>query len=402
MSKGAKIVINIIYYASTFMIGLFLAISLPAIMIYSRSLTDIKTSLENGNYQQAMMHIGGYFDSQYIYLDQDSNSGDVVMFNALTLVYNSGEEDDETVDEARVHKAYCGYLFNMHTDYETAGKLENNQTVLLVYDKDNELHRYQLLDYDGNNDGEVDSIATQSSYGFIFFEVPYDITTSVSKLEFISANGTIYKTITFTTPLSFEEQFFQDVNSFMEEYNRDYTSSDLERLDNEFRANSNYQISSNSNIIKNVNKEVIIYIIIYFVIIYLIGDSLFGFKIVIGGIKKLIRKISRKETIEEVNVKEVLENVYCMLTVQLNFLDPFDGEAIVTYSNSKEEIKLFFNKENNYTDAKRVMAGTYTDFKIDIDPRYEVIDVLDKLVLTNFTEKVVIKIKEKKENRNED
>ena len=402
MSKGAKIVININYNASTFIIGLFLAISLPAIMIYSRSLNDIKSSLESGNYQQAMMHIGGYFDKQYIYLDQDENSCDVVIFNALTLMYNSGEEDDETVDETAVHKAYCGYLFNMHKDYETAGKLENNQTVLLVYDKDNEIHRYQLLDYDGNNDGEVDSIATQSSYNFIFFEVPYDVATSVSKLEFVSVDGSIYKTITFTENLNFDEQFFQDVNSFMEEYNRDYTSSDLERLDNEFRANSNYQISSNSDIIKNVNKEIVTYVIIYFVVIYLIGDSLFGFRVVIGGIKKLIRKISKKKDVDKVNVREVIEDIYCMLTVKLEFLDPYDGEIKITYSNSKEEIKLVFNKENNYIDAKRVMAGTYTNYQIDIDSKYEAIDLLDKLVLTSFSEEVVIKIKEKKENRNED
>ena len=148
MSKGAKIVCNIIYYVAAFLIGLFLAVALPSIMIYNDSLAEVRNSLESGNYNQAMMHIGGYFDSEYIYLDTTSDNADVVIFNALTLVYNSGEEDDETKDETKVHKAYCGYLFNMRKDYQTAGKLETNQAALLIYDKDNVSHKYQLLDYD--------------------------------------------------------------------------------------------------------------------------------------------------------------------------------------------------------------------------------------------------------------
>ena len=400
MSKGAKIVINIVYYAATFVIGLFLAISLPAIMIYNNSLSDVKNSLESGNYERAMMHIGGYFDKNYIYLDNNSDVADVVMFNALTLVYNSGE-DDKTADETKVHKAYCGYMFNMKSTYNTAGKLDANQTALLIYDKDGEIHRYELLDYDVDNDGEVDSVATQSSFDFIFFEIPYEETTTVSKLEFVSKDGSIYKTITFDNYLRFDEQFFQDVNSFMEEYNRDYNSNELDNLDKELRNNDSYVMSSNSDIIKNVNRKVALYVVLYFVAIYLIGDSLFGFKFVIRGVKWIIRKVSKREETDTVHIREVIEDMHCMLTMKLEDRIDADLEVTITYANSKEEIKLTLNKENNYTASKRVVAGTYTYQGVKISEGYEIVNPLDKMALTSFSEEVVIKIKKIKENRDE-
>ena len=401
MSKGAKIVCNIIYYVAAFLIGLFLAVALPSIMIYNDSLAEVRNSLESGNYNQAMMHIGGYFDSEYIYLDTTSDNADVVIFNALTLVYNSGEEDDETKDETKVHKAYCGYLFNMRKDYQTAGKLETNQAALLIYDKDNVSHKYQLLDYDSNNDGEVDSVATQSSYDFIFFEIPYEETATVSKLEFISQDGSVYKTITFDNYLRFEENFFQDVNSFMEEYNRDYQSSSLEELDKELRTNPHYIMSSNGDVVKKVNRRVVTIIIIYFLAIYLIGDSLFGFRFVIRGIKWIIRKASKKDLEDPVVVQEVMEDIHCMLTIKLELLDDFDKEVTICYANSKEEIVLTLDKENGFVATKRVVAGIYTLQRIDIDDDYEVVSPLDKLVLTSFSEETVIKIKKKQENRDE-
>ena len=401
MSRGAKIVCNIIYYVATFLIGLYLAVALPAIMIYNQSLAEIRNSLENGNYKQAMMHIGGYFDSEYIYLDSTSDTADVVIFNALTLVYNSGDEDDKTADETKVHKAYCGYLFNMHKAYQTVGKLESNQTALLIYDKDGVSHKYQLLDYDSNNDGEVDSVATQSSYDFIFFEIPLEETATVSKLEFISQDGSIYKTVTFGEYLRFDEQFFQDVTAFMEEYNIDYKSQNLEQLDKELRNNTHYVMSSNGDVVKKVNRRVVTIVIIYFAVIYLIGDSLLGFKFVIRGIKWIIRKATKKELEDPVVVQEVMEDIHCMLTIKLELPDGFDKEVTVNYANSKEEIVIVLNKENNYTASSKVVAGVYMLKGIDLDEEYEPIDPLDKLVLTSFSEETVIKIKSKKENRDE-
>ena len=396
MSKGAKIFINILYYILTFSIGVFIAITIPAAMIYSYSMSDIKQALTDKEYDKAMRSLGGYYDRNYNYL---SESGDLVIFNAITLMYNSGEEGDTLVDGTKVHKSYCGYYFNIPNNYYTSGELSTNQTKLLITDKDGNEVKYNLIDYDYNQDGSVDSISTLVSYQFIFFEIPIEKSASVKKIDFYDKNGAVFYSIEFEEALEFSEQFFQDVDEFIEEYNRDYTSSKLAELDSEFLAKSaNYQKSSNGDVVKRVNRRTSLYVVLYFLVIFLIGDTLIGGRIVYKGIKWLILKIFGKKIKEKKkeNVKpEIIGDIYSNLTVELDVEEDFSVPVTITYSNEKEDLEFYLVKEDGYKQTKRVKAGTYVNLKVVVSDEYVVINPTQVLEVKRFNEKLNVKIRRK-------
>ena len=396
MSKGAKIFINILYYILTFSIGVFIAITIPAAMIYSYSMSDIKQALTDKEYDKAMRSLGGYYDRNYNYL---SESGDLVIFNAITLMYNSGEEGDTLVDGTKVHKSYCGYYFNIPNNYYTSGELSTNQTKLLITDKDGNEVKYNLIDYDYNQDGSVDSISTLVSYQFIFFEIPIEKSSSVKKIDFYDKNGAVFYSIEFEEALEFSEQFFQDVEEFIEEYNRDYTSSKLAELDSEFLAKSeNYQKSSNGDVVKRVNRRTSLYVVLYFLVIFLIGDTFIGGRIVYKGIKWLILKIFGKKIKEKKkeNVKpEIIGDIYSNLTVELDVEEDFSVPVTITYSNEKEDLEFYLVKEDGYKQTKRVKAGTYVNLKVVVSDEYVVINPTQVLEVKRFNEKLNVKIRRK-------
>lgn len=396
MSKGAKIFINILYYILTFSIGVLIAIAVPAALIYSYSMKDIKEALNEKEYDRAMQTLGGYYEKEYNYL---SPNGDLVLFNAVTLIYNSGEEGDTLIDGSKIHKSYCGYYFNIPSGYYTSGEIDTNQTKLLITDKDGNEVKYNLIDYDYNQDGTVDSISTLVSYDFIFFEIPIEKSASVAKLDFYDKNGAVFYSIEFEQALDFSEDFFTDVDAFVEEYNRDYESTKLVELDNEFLSkNPNYKKSSNGDIIKIVNRRVSLYVVLYFLLIYLIGDSLIGGRFVYKGIKWLIIKIFRKKKQEdnEDNKKaEYIGDIYSNLTIELDVTDDFTEPVTITYSNEKEDLEFYLVKEDGYKQTKRVKAGTYVNMKVLVSSEYEVINPKQVLEVKRFNEKANVKIRRK-------
>ena len=398
MSKGAKIFINILYYILTFGIGIVIAVSAPAAMNYTYSMKAIEDALEGGNYQDAMMSVGGYYEADYNYL---SPNKDVVIFNTITMMYNSGDEEDTLVDGTKVHKSYCVFYFNVPSEYKTAGKIEENKTKVVITDIDDNQKpiNNNLIDYDYDQDGTLDSISTLVSYNFIFFEIPIEDHNSVKKIEFYDVSGNVYYALDLETPLEFKEQFYTDVDAFVEEYNRDYTSAKLLELDEEFRAKSDkYLKSSNGDIVDTVKKKSTLYVILYFVAIYFIGDSLIGGRFIIKGIRFLWRKIfkrKQKEKDKPTPMKEFVGAVYCNLTIELDVLEDFDKSVTVSYSNENESFEFYLVKEDGYKKSKRVMAGVYMNFKLEVDSSYVGINPPETLELSKMNEKVIIKIRKK-------
>ena len=395
MSKGVRIFVNILYYLLTFGIGILIAVSLPASMIYTGSMKAIKEYLNNGEYDKALMSVGGYYDKEYVYLNDDKN---LVIFNTVTLVY-TGSDSDVQVDGEKIHKAYFGYFFNVKENYKTVKNGEENQTRLIITDNTDSEHKYNLIDYDYTQDGKVDSIATLVSYDFLFFEIPIEETNSIKTLTFYDADGNVYKEFEFATPLTFSEQFFVDVDDFVEEYNRDYTSGKLLELDEEFLAKSgNYQKSSNGDIVKKVNTKVTLLVLLYFVVIYLIGDSLIGGHFVIKGLIWLFRKIFKRKQNENNNVKtkEFTGTMYSSFTIMLDVEPDFSEPVTVTYSNNNDSIEYYLLKEDDYKMTKRIKSGTYMNLKVLMSNKYEVLDAKEVITIEKFNERETIKIRKKK------
>lgn len=392
---------KIIYYLFTFALGLLLAFTLPYyFMFYDVPLDDMEQYLADKRYDKAMELVGGYFNRGPVFQKDFDNGGGIVLFEAVTPVYNSGEEDDKTQDEAKLHKVYGGFIYGVKDSYNAAGE-DNNQTRLVVTNLNGQKHTVQLLDLDMDGNNVKENVGSLSKNGFIYLDLDQDTLGSVAKLEFYDASGEVFRQVELS--LKYDEAFFTDINDFFEEYNRDYASDKLKDLDKAFREkNENYAISSYGDTQRKADKKAAVIVVVYFVVIYIIADFLVGRHYIIKFFKWIYSKTPRgkAKALKRPENKEAFgHDYYSQVTVTLDVseLEDFSESVQVRYTNSDVEIAFELLKENNYTATERVKAGTYVNAWIDLNRDYAPVDMPENLVVEGYKMSVTIKITKRKE-----
>ena len=232
----------------------------------------IDSSLASGDYSNAMRLIGGYYDRQCVY-SSEKDGKKIIIFASCIL--EQKEVDGNMIDGAKITKAYSGFLFNVKNDYDVRSE-ENNQTKLVCKSESDVVYNYKLINYDYDNNDSNDTIMTLVDYDFIYFGITNEMLSDVDTLEFIDKDGNSFAKFE-NLDLDFDEAFFDDVNDFVNEYNNDYASTNLEKLDREFRSKSdNYQMGYFDDIKKRAEKKATTIVLIYFAFAFLIGDVLVG------------------------------------------------------------------------------------------------------------------------------
>lgn len=375
-----------------------MAFTLPYFIMYSIAPKEMGNYLNLGEYDKAMELVGGYFNNQPI-VNEQFESGGIVLFEAITPVYNSGQEGDETKDETKYHKAYAGFIYGIQESYQVGGE-DNNLTKLIVTDLESEQHIVNLLDYDGDKNDIKENIGSLMAYGFIYLDLDQEQLNSLSKLEFVDNSGKIFKSVNVN--LQYSEQFFLDVNEFLEEYNRDFKSDKLPDLDKEFRSkSSNYIMSSHGNVRKKADTKATIIIVVYFVIIYIIADFLVGGHYIIKFFRWVHGKVGKgKKKQKAVPQQEVFgHDYYSQVTVSLDLteLPNFNESVQLRYTNSDVEISFTLLQENNYVTTERIKAGTYVNAWLDLNREYAPVDMPENLIVEGYKMDVKIKIIKRKE-----
>lgn len=398
MSKGAKIFIGIIYYLVAFVFGLFLAIMLPYTMHYTALMRHVSTSLAEGNYSDSIRVVGGYFNDEYAY-QQNYSEGGIVLFEAVTLVYNSGEENDETVDESRLHKAYAGYIYGVNKVYDYTSN-EANLAGIGIFNGSGVERRDTFIDYDSDDDGNKDTNSNLYTYDFLFLDLDCETFDKITKIVMYDKDGNVFSSIELD--LDFSGSFFSDVDEFVNEYNANPASENLQALNDSFLAkNSHYQISSFGDIQTKSNKKAITIIIIYFVFIYLLGDTIVGKRYFLKGIKWILKKVFKvKFKSDEVPVPEQVygNDYFSTVTVKLDTSGASDlnTAVIIKYSNEKVgNIEFTLMKSEGYSQTRRIQAGTYYNPWVEISDEFLAYDMPNNLVVRGYRMEVVIKIKKK-------
>lgn len=394
---------KIIYYFFTFSLGIVLAFTLPYMFMFSDvPLEEMRTYLLQGEYDKAMELVGGYFNREPAYSAKFDDGGGIVLFEAATLVYNSGEEGDSTVDESKLHYAYAGFIYGIQSAYKVEGE-SNNQTKLVVTSSDGSSKNISLLDCDTDSNGINDSIATLLTNGFIYLDLSKEQTGgSLSKLQFIDRDGNAFQS-EIDLNLSYGEAFFSDVSAFVEEYNRDFKSDKLNGLYEEFIGkDSNYAMSSYGNTRQKADRKATIVIVIYFVSIYIIGDFLVGRHYIFRFFRWLHYKTpwGKKAAQKRGQKKEVFGHDYfsqVTMSLDLSELPDFNESVQVRYTNTDVEICFTLMKDNNYTVTERVKAGTYVNAWMEINKDYAPVDMPENLVVEGYKMDVKIKILKRKE-----
>ena len=383
MSKGLKRFLKILYYLFTFGLGVLLAISLPGLYMYDNLAKTMNSSLEEGNYANAMKLIGGYYDMTYAFQEDFIDDSGIVIFRAATL-----KETPEGVKQPYyLQTVYAGFLYKVKDKYITSEKKGNN-TKLIVYNKDGQPFNISLLNYDEDNDLENDSISTLVDYNYVYFEIPEDVTTTISRIKFVDKNGDTFKDISIE--LDFNNNFFISVKPFLTVYNKDSASSELNRLDEEFRGqNQNYLMGNFGDVQKESTKKATIVVLIYFIWVYILGDCLVGKRYLIHFGIYLYRKIRKKE---EKSQNVYGTDYYTKLTTYIDNPNIEDANIEIVYKNDKEQFKIILNKENGYKTEARVHAGNYECLEKICDG-YEILDLPSMLEVSGYQMDLLINIK---------
>lgn len=393
MKKGL-VIANIIYYLFTFSIGVLLAIFLPYfLMLYGESINIIEKSLEEKNYVQAISIVGGYYDDEYVLQQDFSSGGGIVLFKAATLLPGT-DEDGNSVQDMKMHKAYAGFVYGIKDTYKIA-KTENNQAVINITDISGNVHTVQVLDTDTNEDSIKDTNSTCVKNGFFYVDFDQDTLSSIAKIEIIDCDGGIYATV--ETNLDYSEQFFDDATAFIEEYNANFKSENLNQLNDEFLAkNEHYKISSDGVVKSSADKKSAIIVVVYFIGIYLIGDSLIGKRYVIRFFKWLFIKVFKIKPKHKKPKKEEVfgHDYFCKiaLTADVSELEEFDGSVQVRYSNEKGEVQFILLKSKDYADTQQVKAGDYVNLWVDLDQKYTTQGLPDTLEAEGYQKQISFKI----------
>lgn len=392
---------KILYYFFTFSLGLLLAFTLPVMLMFNDiPLADMENYLAQGKADKAMELVGGYFNRDPAYSEKFSDDSGIVLFEAATLVYNSGEAGDETVDASKLHHAYAGFIYGIKGSYDVSGETDN-QTKLIVTTAAGDKN-LALIDYDIDQNGVKDNVGSLATNGFIYLDLDKDTYGSISKLTFVDKSGSTFKEIAIN--LNYSEAFFADVTPFLEEYNRDFSSDKLNSLHDKFLAkNENYAVSSYGDTQEKADKQAAVIIVIYFVCVYVIGDFLVGRRFILRFCRWLHYKTpwgkkglaKRKEQNSESFGHDYFSQV--TMSLDLSELPDFNESVQVRYTNTDVEISFTMMKDNNYTVTERVKAGKYVNAWMEINKEYAPVDMPENLVVEGYKMDVKIKIIKRKE-----
>lgn len=393
-----KIFPAILYFISTFLIGIFLALILPASYLYSGTLYNVLSdSLYSGEYGDAMALVGGYYDTRAVCVT-DVESGKLVIYEASTLAYEEiPVSEEETKEVTKLQKAYVGFLFGVKDVYETNSQ-ELNETKVYVTTNGTK-KPYEILDEDLNDDGKRDCILTFEKNGIVILELPEADYPSIEALTFVDRNGETFFEKTFQTPLGYDTEFYNAVDPLIKEFNKENADNDvLTALDAEFTTLSTYFAKSTYEKAEKIaDARATKTIIIYFVVVYVIADLLFT-HFIVKFVKFLlfkVFKIKKKEPAMKVHNENFGNDYYCAVTMQLKTDEVvgFSEDVKVTYGEGDRENVFLLQQADGYEKYLRIKAGTYKGLNVEgVADGYEIVGLPETLIVDGYKKTITAKI----------
>lgn len=390
-----KIFPAILYFVFTFLIGIFLAVILPASYLLSELPNCLADSLYSGDYLDAIALIGGYYDSEVAF-EGSVADGKLVVYKTVTLFsVTKKNSDGEDVEVSNLRKSYVGFLFGVKDSYKTYKETDNQTKLLLTVNGSEVIHT--ILDSDLNDDEVNDYIAFYESKGVIPLELPFSDYPSIEAMSFIDCDGKEAFRIDFATPLDFSDSFFSDAEDVITAFNAEEADEVLFSKENAFLSlSSSYGKSSYEKAEKLAEKKSTKTIIAYFVIVYLIADLLFT-QFTIKFVKFLlfdVFKIKRKETAMKVHNENFGNDYFCAVTLKLEVDEDasFNQDVTVRYGEGTSAIVFDLTKPDGYEKCLRVKAGTYGNLSVDIKEGFTVDELPETLIADGYKKMIIAKI----------
>ena len=411
--------------------GLLLAFTLPYYFLnFSVYEQYISQSLQEGNFNSAILLIGNYYNDEPVVQCTFASGGGLVLFEAVMQVPQDTSESDGKEDAATelqqymLYKSYIGFLYGVADTYKTFG-VDDNKTQLEIDRVGGGTSYVKLLDYDSNKDNSLDGIAMMDQNNFVILDLDESSVRSIDRLKFVDKDGNIFQedaqelqNLNFT----YSSEFFDSFDEFMPQYNdlvrqmnsetgsTATTKNKLGKLFEDFNAeltkNTHFKVVTTeskdykqvySELEKIADKKGVPYVIVYFVGIYIIGDFLLGNRYIIKFFRWFLYKVCKikPRTRQKLSKNEVFGHDYyssVTMSLDLEAVPDFNESVQIKYTNTDVEIVFILLKENNYTATERIKAGVYVNPFIDMDRRYAPTDLPDNLVVEGYKMDVKVKI----------
>lgn len=361
-------------------------------------MSTITNALDTGNYKDAMVFIGGYFNDQYVYSSKFGENSGIVLFESVTLHKNETRSSNSDPLN-RLDKSYSGFIYNIKNDYKAKAASDKNKTMLKVTDYNAKVTDVALLDVDTDQDGKFDSISSLYDRGFIFLDITIEKAESIKSLQFLDCDGAVYKEFDLSSAnLKFATSFYNDVNGFVTEYNANNSSDKLVELNNAIVSNPHYIYSTYGSANSSITVKAVLIILAYFVVVYLIGDTALGHRYVYRGCKFVICKIFKIKPKENPKEKYIMD-YYSQVTVTLDIsnlsekeLEDFPEEVNFKYNNETDTLEFNLKKEEQYKATFRAKAGTYTNMRTNIS-EYKLVGATSNFVVSGFKTNLLILVR---------
>ena len=399
--KGGKTALKVLYFIVLFAIGAVLAVSLPNLLLYRYGVDGIRDQLEEGTYSASVLPLSGYFNNVPVVKESLGEKKGFVVFEGAFVGYRTDEAEGTQTPELRT--AYACYLYGVGEDYDTAAA-ENNLTMVRVTTAAGEVIDYPVLDYDLDGNGTVDANATMQEKGFLCVQLDSVTFGSVSNVSYYDKDGKLFAS--FSTALTYESAFFEDVKPFIEAYDAGMSEEQFAKADEEFRAKSeHYLMGSVDEHRKKAITVSYILIIAYFALVYIVYDLTLGQRRLIRLGRLILEKVFRvdfskhdeKKRMKEMGAEALVygKDYYCKvtLTLDLDAVPDFRESAAVRYSGGEDgDIEFLFNPTDGYACTRRIHAGVYRNPWIEMDRAYAAEDLPENLVAEGYTMEIKIKI----------
>lgn len=418
--KRSKIFPAILYFVFTFLVGIFIAVFLPAIYLYSGLLLDtMSDGLYSGNYEEAIKVVGGYYDKEPVYLREFEKGGGFVLFETATLSSQDAGAGDEE-QKSILQKSHVGFLFGVKDEYQTDKASDNKTNVLVTVNGEDK--SYPILDADTDGDGNPDGILTYIEKGLVLLELTQKEFSQMEGLKFVDCDGNVKYEFTFDAPISYDTPFFNDLNDIIAGFNAAEEDSVLVEKEKIFlSANENNKKYSYETAEKAADKKSTRTVMIYFVVVYVLADFLFT-HFIIKFIKFLLFKVFKikpKEKPMKVHNESFGNDYYCAVTLKADNKDTgFDQTITVSYRKDVfeafDEVKdeaykpsaedgiktdgddgalvFVLTPEENYEKYLRVKAGTYGNLQTEVPDGYQVEGLPETLIVDGYKKTITVKI----------
>lgn len=395
--KIVKIISSIIYFLFTFIVGIILALYLPNIYAINETMDLMESYLNNGEFAEAMTMGGGLYDEEYVLHAEFTNGGGIVLFNSASLIPDMVKvgEEETLVDDAKIHKAYSGFVYGVKSIYNINSN-NDNKTKIVVTDLLGETHDIEIINYDSDGDKIDNTIYTYEEKGYFYVDIGLETLPSIAKIEFIDKDGNLFAEI--ETNLEYDAQFFTDVEPFVNEYNNDFNSSNLKLLKNEFMEKSEHYRQTGIKLqSSHADKKAAVVVVVYFIVVYIIADFLLGSRFIIKFVKWILVKVFKvkfKQRTPKHN--EVFGHDYfCKLTLSIDTesVENFDESVQLRFQNQEgEEFSYILIKSRNYTDTQSIKAGNYVNLWVDLNEKYKTQNLPDTMEVEGYQKTITFKI----------